>query len=75
MSDKVVKMGSGTEDLYIRDEDGKILTTKASVARIAAIIRAEPGSALRQELESRPERPGITEEEHRRIMSDPRWYG
>lgn len=49
--------------------------TKTGLSRFAAIMKAEPGSALWHEIVDGPDRPGITEEEHRRIMSDPRWHG
>ena len=63
------------ESEIIRNEKGTPLATRAGLARFAAIIKAGPGSVLWREMEARPDQPGITKEEHDRIMVDPHWHG
>lgn len=63
------------KDGAVKEGDDMPSITKTGLSRFAAIMKAEPGSALWHEIVDGPDRPGITEEEHRRIMSDPRWHG
>jgi len=73
MADKMSKTDYGM-DPYIRGKNGKILASKASVARVTAIMKAKPGSELYRMAEESFAKHGVSEEESKRRRSEPGWH-